>query len=241
MSKICYEDGWDYLVTERHPEIAPFFSRYFDREAILKGDAISRGGRGQTLLYETDGLEVVMRHFRRGGLLGRILKDGFFVFEPHAHRAFDEFRLLEEMRSQGLPVPEPLLAREKNIGGMIVQDILISRIHARDLSFVLRERSLSKTELLRLGSVIKAFFDGGIEHTDLNIRNILLDDEGRFFIIDFDKCFKSHPDAARRRGIVDRLHRSFLKEARRFGDAVHYEDQDFALIESSALNEFEKS
>lgn len=240
MSKVCFEDGWKYLVAESHPEIQAFYARYFDRDAIVKGESQSRGGRGQTLLYSMDGLDVVMRHYRRGGLFGKIFRDGFFGFEPHAHRAFEEFKLLELMRAKGLPVPEPLVAREKNIGGMLVQDILISRIDARDLSYVLRDRALSKTELLRLGSVIKSFFDCGIEHTDLNIRNILLDEEGRFYLIDFDKCFKSDPDAARCKAIIDRLHRSFLKEVRRSGGAVRYNDQDFALIESSALSEAEK-
>ena len=234
--KTLKDNGYEYLINDEAPSAKAPFGRYFDLSDPLLADAVAKGGRGEALIYNAGDMDVVMRHDRRGGLLGRIVKDHFLLCEPHAHRAFDEMRLLYLMEKKGLPVPRPILARERITRCCIVQDIVIGALNARDLSYVMRERSLTRIEMLRLGGMIKAFFEQGVDHTDLNIRNILLDDQGKFYLIDFDKCFLNHPTAKRRAEIIERLQRSFRKEYARFPEVFHYNDEDFALIKGSALS-----
>lgn len=234
--KTVTENGYKYLVNDEEPTAKAPLGRYFDPQDPLLSKAIAKGGRGKALIYNTGSMTVVLRHYRRGGFFGHFVKDHFFLCEPHAHRAFDEMRLLYLMGKKSLPVPRPIVARERIVHGCVVQDIVIGALNARDLSYVMRDRALTRIEMLRLGGMIKAFFEQGIDHTDLNIRNILLDEQGKFYLIDFDKCFLSYPSYKRRAEIIERLHRSFLKELKRYPDAIHYKDEDFVLIEGSALS-----
>jgi 3-deoxy-D-manno-octulosonic acid kinase len=208
--------------------------RLFDAEALRAQGAREAGGRGQALRFSFGGRECFLRHYLRGGLWGRIAGDRFASFMPHAHRAFDEFRMLASMRSEGLPVPEAVAARERGLI-FIRQDIVVGGIDAEDLSRVIAIRELSKDELSALGETIGRFFDAGVMHTDLNIRNILLSKDGRFYIIDFDKCFRKTMGDAERRSVLSRLRRSFLKEIRVTNGRAHYNDTDFALIVSKAM------
>ncbi len=50
-----------------------------------------------------------------------------------------------------------------------------------------------------------------VNHTDLNIHNILIDDQQQVWIIDFDKCYQQSGEAWKQ-GNLDRLKRSFVKE-----------------------------
>ena len=103
-----------------------FYDSFFDRESIDRSEGVtSRGGRGQTLSFTKDGRELVLRHYKRGGLFGKLVSDCFFFFEPHSHRAYDEFTLLNRMLELNLPVPKPVIAREIKSSIGIVQDIVI--------------------------------------------------------------------------------------------------------------------
>ncbi|RND29619.1 3-deoxy-D-manno-octulosonic acid kinase, partial [Vibrio cholerae] len=50
-----------------------------------------------------------------------------------------------------------------------------------------------------------------VNHTDLNIHNILIDDEEKVWIIDFDKC-DVQSGHSWKQGNLNRLKRSFDKE-----------------------------
>ena len=55
----------------------------------------------------------------------------------------------------------------------------------------------------------------GVNHTDLNIHNILIDDKDKVWIIDFDKCHQASEGRWRELNL-ERLKRSFLKEKGKF-------------------------
>ncbi len=231
--RVFKKGQWRYMASEGlGEEMAP---RLFDRQALKAGGARECGGRGQALSFSLGGRGYFLRHYLRGGLWGRVMGDRFLSFMPRAHRAFDEFSLLSWMRSVGLPVPQPVAARETG-RAFIRQDIVVGRIEATDLAEVIAHRLLTQAELSSLGMAIGRFFDAGVMHTDLNIRNILLSKSGDFYLIDFDKCFRTDMDSGKRQAVLDRLRRSFLKEIRRTSGKAHYNDTDFALIESKALH-----
>ncbi len=224
--------AWRYLARDGLGKAEA--ERLLDARALKAGGAKEAGGRGQALSFTQDGRGYFLRHYLRGGLWGRLMGDRFISLMPHAHRAFDEFRLLDWMRGQGLPVPEPVAAREEGCV-LIRQDIVVGGIDAEDLSRVIARRCLTRGECLRLGQTIGRFFEAGVMHTDLNIRNILLSKEGEFFLIDFDKCYRTTMGRAERQAVLSRLRRSFLKEIRVTSGKAHYNDTDFALIESKAM------
>ena len=89
-----------YLVSDTlpHDKDEAYYESFFNREAILASeDTECKGGRGSTLLYKHDSRDLVLRHYCRGGMIGKVISDVFFRFEVHCHRAFNEFRLLENM------------------------------------------------------------------------------------------------------------------------------------------------
>ncbi|MEM9425819.1 MAG: 3-deoxy-D-manno-octulosonic acid kinase [Pseudomonadota bacterium] len=172
-------------------------------------------GRSQAYFLNYAGRQMVLRHFRRGGLIGRFNPDLYFRLGVERSRAMREFDLLGWMRAEGLPVPRPIAARHAPVGLFCRADIITERIsEARPLEDVLRERQLSAVVWQAVGRVVRQMHDHGVYHSDLNCRNILLDDRKQVWLIDFDKCERRAPgDWAQ--GNLDRLQRSLRKESTR--------------------------
>lgn len=206
-----------YLVNSLLPKAQEqaYYEDYFDLAKITSQSKVeTRGGRGQTILFAKDNLNLILRSYKRGGLFGKLVKDKFFKFESHPHRAFDEFRLLLKLKALNLPVPTPIIARQATNLISVKQQIVIERLVGfNDLSYVLSNRNLSEEEYIQIGKCIKKFFEAGVLHTDLNIRNILINDKLEVYVIDFDKCFLLEKlSDNKKQSMLDRLKRSFNKE-----------------------------
>jgi len=227
-----------YLVNESAISLSSTdYEDYFNREKILKDTSVEfRGGRGQTLLYKKDGLELVLRHYKRGGLIGKLIKDKFCLFENHCHRAFDEFYLLAELLKRNLPVPRPIIAKEQRFGLCLVQDIVVERfIGFDDLSYVIAKRALTDEEYESIGLCVKRFFDANVYHTDLNIRNILINNESKVSVIDFDKCFLLNNLSDKlKHSMIERLLRSFHKEISK--NSVFFSEIGFEKLKIASLS-----
>src|SRR5690554_1639504 len=77
------------------------------------GDAarpVGTGGRGGAWFVEGPFGHAVLRKYLRGGLAARISRDLHLWRDPNRSRSFMEFRLLRELRRDGLPVPAPIAA-----------------------------------------------------------------------------------------------------------------------------------
>ncbi len=219
-------------------ECISFYESFFDRVAIEKSEEVTtRGGRGNTLLFKKNGQNLVLRHYKRGGLFGKIVKDNFFNFEPHSHRALEEFALLNKMVELGLPVPEPVIAKEiKTLLG-IRQDIVIKRLEGySDLSYIIAKRDMTEEEYKTIGKTLKKFFDNNILHTDLNIRNILMNPDGKVSVIDFDKCRQTPLTSTSKEKMIKRLLRSFRKEVELTNlHKVFFNESNFKFLSQEAL------
>ncbi|WP_372627419.1 lipid IV(A) 3-deoxy-D-manno-octulosonic acid transferase [Arsukibacterium sp.] len=160
--------------------------------------------------------QLVLRHYYRGGLAGKINKDRFFYQSAIYSRAMQEFSLLQWMRQQGLAVPKPVAARYRQTGVSYQADLLIERIRdARDLATILHnDRALTDSEWQAVGSAIARLHQAGVDHTDLNCRNILLDNHGKVWLIDFDKCRRRLPGDWQQQNL-QRLLRSLHKEQKK--------------------------
>ena len=118
------------------------------------------------------------------------------------------------MYSLGLPVPRPIAAKvDRNHPWSYQNDILIEQIaDAQDLFHYLTKQELTQQQWQLVGKTIKQFHQHGVYHSDLNIHNILLDDNGKMWLIDFDRCEFREPSDTWQQANLDRLKRSLNKE-----------------------------
>ena len=208
-----------------------FEPRLFDPEWLQDEGLVtgSAPGRGSAQFLRAAGHDMVLRHYMRGGLVARVSKDLFLRVPVAASRAMREFELLDWMRGQSLPVPRPLAARFDPSGVVYRADILMERIPgALPLDQHIAQAALGEDTWREIGAVIAAMHLLGVDHSDLNVRNILLDEAGAVWLIDFDKCRRDMPDG-RGQANLDRLLRSFRKLQSQQPD-VHWGERQWNLL-----------
>lgn len=183
-------------------------------------------GRGTVWFLPAGDRTLVLRHYRRGGLIGRLIADRYLREPLACTRAMAEFALLQRMAGWGLAVPRAAGARWQRAGLFYRADILVERIRgARDLSEQLQQAPLTAAEWQAVGAAIARMHAAGVCHTDLNCHNLMRDAEGRVWIIDFDKCEVRSPGAWQQANL-ERLRRSLRKELARLA-SWHWQDTDW--------------
>jgi 3-deoxy-D-manno-octulosonic acid kinase len=187
------------------------------------------GGRGTVVFLRGDDGDWALRHYFRGGLPSRFLKDHFLWLGAGRTRSFREWRLLRRLHAGGLPVPRPIAARYRRRGVGYTADLMTARIPgAEPLSERLALSSLSQVAWRRIGQCLRRFHDAGVFHADLNAHNLLLDEQGTPWMIDFDRGRLRPPGAWRRRNL-ERFLRSLRKlESERPG--IHADAEDWAAL-----------
>lgn len=193
--------------------------KHFDPEHWREvGEVIEpNGGRGSAWFVRDQRCDWVLRHYRRGGLVARLVKDRYLYTGLDQARSIAELNLLHSMAEQGLPVPEPVAARVRRSGLFYRADILVRRLKGtRTLAQGLgKSRSIDWNEL---GNCIKQFHAAGICHRDLNAHNVLLGE--RTYLIDFDRAIKRSGGGWQQQNL-QRLLRSLRKiTGERFDDLV---------------------
>jgi 3-deoxy-D-manno-octulosonic acid kinase len=175
------------------------------------GEALA-GGRGSAWRVRCEGLPAALRHYRRGGLLGGLLGDRYLWTGLERTRPYREFLLTAKLYARGLPVPRPLAARVQRDGPYYRGDLLTGWLpDSRTLDLRLRAQSMRAEDLAHVGAAIAAFHDAGLDHADLNANNILLDEAGQVYVIDFDRGRLSTPSLRIAERNMARLRRSLIK------------------------------
>lgn len=213
------------------PNHQPLIEQLFNCKNFEKSDRLLgfSKGRGITWFLNTQaelGMNVVLRHYRRGGLFGKIVKDRYFFRSIEKTRAYQEFNLLEKMHEWGLPVPRPVAIQIEKGFFCYRADIMLEKVeNTRDLSQILQKENLTAKQYQQIGQLIRQLHAHQVHHTDLNIHNILLDASGRFWLIDFDKCYLDTGNSRWKQENLDRLLRSFHKEQGRLN--IHFSEKDW--------------
>jgi 3-deoxy-D-manno-octulosonic-acid transferase len=85
---------------------------FFDPHCWLQFDAVigQSTGRNTVWFVQAKQQRWVLRHYYRGGLIGKLNKDRFLKVPVPQSRAMAEFQLLQQMHQLGLPVPRPVAA-----------------------------------------------------------------------------------------------------------------------------------
>lgn len=190
-----------------------FNPEYWQQANAVTGQA---QGRGITWFLHAGNNELVLRHFYRGGLVGRFIKDKFFYSGKPKCRAYREFYLLREMYMAGLPVPRPAAFLIKRSGPFYTNDVLLERLpNTCSMVDILSINGIPKECWYSIGKTIRAFHDLNINHHDLNSHNILIDHNYKVWLIDFDQGCKCEHEQKWKENNLLRLKRSLLKERHR--------------------------
>ncbi|MGB1951998.1 MAG: 3-deoxy-D-manno-octulosonic acid kinase [Marinobacter sp.] len=180
---------------------------------------VTTGGRGGAWFIDATPRKLVLRHYRRGGFVARLVEKSYWFSGYESARSLAEFRLLTELKSRGLPVPEPVAALAwKYRLFWYHAAILVERIPG---AVTLPDSSdLSEKSLwIQLGGMIRRFHDHGLNHVDLNCDNILVSGD-EMYLIDFDRCEllperDNRPNSAWKQRNIERLHRSVKKRCQK--------------------------
>ena len=210
---------------------------WFNPEFWLKAGNVSGTSKGRFTTYfiqtqdnQQQPVEMVLRHYYRGGLVRHFNKDKFFFKTPSSSRAVREFDLLSQMWSLNLPVPRPLACQVVSHGfGWFSNDILIERIEgAKDAYNLLLKKDLTPTVWNEIGKTIRLFHDHHVFHADLNIHNILISNQSDITLIDFDRCaFNLSPNDSWKQANLERLKRSLEKE-KTLNAIFYYTEQNWS-------------
>lgn len=194
------------------PQISP---KFFDLDWHRSQSGVlgSAPGRGRAHFLRVDGRVLVLRPFRRGGLIGKLFTDRYLRLGATSSRAFREYSLLEWMFNHGLPVPRPIAARYMPRGLFYRADLVTECIsRSRTLADTVADAALPSGTWAKIGAVVGQMHALGVYHSDLNCRNILLDADMQGWLIDFDKCRRREKGRWQSQNLA-RLKRSLEKES----------------------------
>lgn len=168
-------------------------------------------GRGNTMIVGDGRHEFVLRHFVRGGLPGRLVRDFYVWTGERETRSFAEWYLLAKLYAMGLPVPRPAAARYVRRGPFYTADLLTRRIPAiQSLADRIAQSPGDANFWRKLGAQVQRFHRAGVYHADLNAYNVQLGQSDKLFLLDFDRG-EIRPAGHWQQKNVARLHRSLRK------------------------------
>ncbi|MGO1626131.1 MAG: 3-deoxy-D-manno-octulosonic acid kinase [Halomonadaceae bacterium] len=186
-----------------HAALTPndFAPEVWRRRGLVTGEA---PGRGSSLFITPhiagdnapgSGEQWVLRPYRRGGMAARLSKDRYLWLGAERTRALREIRLTARLYGQGLPVPRPVAVCVTRYGLSYTAALITRRIPGAK-ALASRLEGLTPEQLERdlagvlesTGAMIRRFHAAGLDHVDLNARNILIDADDTPWLIDLDRC-----------------------------------------------------
>ena len=185
------------------------------------------GGRASVSFIRTEEASWVLRHYRRGGLIAKLLDDQYLWLGAGRTRSFVEWRRLAELRNRELPVPAPVAARYVRSGLVYRADLITEELPpSKTLANLMAE--LDAQAWQAVGKTVARFHAQGVHHADLNAHNILLGESGAVYVLDFDR------GRIRARGtweeqVLARLKRSLEKIARQRTEA-RFSDREWGWL-----------
>lgn len=168
------------------------------------------GGRGGVLFVGDDRRRWVLRHYYRGGLIGKLIRDLYFWCGAEQTRAFREWRLLYELRAKTFAVPVPVATRYVRSGMWYRADLITEALPpGRTLAQAIVGATLTDEVWRKVGAAIARLHKAGVHHADLNAHNIVLG-EAQVFVLDFDRG-RIRARGSWEQAVLARLQRSLNK------------------------------
>ncbi|HEU4452258.1 MAG TPA: lipopolysaccharide kinase InaA family protein [Longimicrobium sp.] len=217
------EDGRTRLLVRRGWEDAAAVIANAEREGL----PTVAGGREEHPVVELpDGRRAVIRRYRRGGMVRHFNRDLYFG----GNRAFDELRATEHARAGGVRVPLVIAAMERpaRVAGYRARLATVLVPDACDAAAFLAVApdAGERREVLReAGRQIGLMHEAGVAHPDVNLRNLLVAEEGgarTVYLLDFDRARVLGEPLSRTRR--ERDLRRLARSARKLGAPIDPDD-----------------
>ncbi|MDX2440562.1 MAG: lipopolysaccharide kinase InaA family protein [Desulfobacterales bacterium] len=177
-----YNFGFSYDLSDQHLKhlITLFQTPSKTSDSIL-------GGRRSVLIDDIDDIgSVAVKYYHRGGFVRHLIKKRYLKWGKT--RSQKEYELLQKVRSLGINAPEPIAFAYR--GCLFYQGWLVTKE-------IKQHQTLAKLSLLNekrtrfvMGNVmeqISALIKYNILHVDLHPGNVIIDNQDRIYILDFDK------------------------------------------------------
>ena len=179
--------------------------------AELLTGSLRSGGRGNTVFVGNVPRQFVLRHYMRGGLVGKVVRDTYIFSGADKTRSFMEWRLLDKLASNNMRVPRPAAARYTQRGTFYLADIITVRVpDIVPLSQYIADHNPNEAFWNSVGASINEFHQAGVYHADMNAYNVQIDSDGLLWLLDFDKGELRQPGRWQQE-TLSRLHRSLRK------------------------------
>ncbi len=187
------------------------------------------GGRGGSFRIELYGRPVVLRQYKRGGLIRHISADRYIWLGKSRSRPWREWQMLWQAREAGLPVAKPLGACVWRSGLYYRAALVTAFIEGTEtLAERLSQSVLDHDVWFQLGRLLKSMQSLGFRHADLNANNLLIDHDSKIYVIDFDKGRRMKKLGNWQWSTLYRLQRSLAKIDR--SKNLHYGDDDWQAL-----------
>ena len=160
------------------------------------------GGRTGILSFQLAPMgEVVLKRYRRGGLLGRFLKQNYL--NVGKNRAQAEFEFLIKASLSGVSVPKPVAFLMEGVifykAGLVLEEI---PQHQTLMEICRKTQTAPLSHLEKVRIEVEKLVHARIHHIDMHPGNILVDAQDRIYIIDFDKAYEWKGDKNRLRSLM---------------------------------------
>ncbi len=186
-------------------------------------------GRGNTMFVGNVPRQFVLRHYIRGGLIGKLISDSYLWTGADNSRPFREWRILAKMAENGLRVPRPAAARYCRVGPIYTADLITVRVpEVRALSSWIHDLPGGEQFWRDLGEAIHQFHSHGVFHADMNAHNLQIDCSGKLWMLDFDRG-RLLPPGPWQQKTLSRLHRS-LQKIKSLDPMIHYGQQNWEQL-----------
>ncbi len=149
------------------------------------GETTTLVGRSPLRFIEPD---MVVRTLMHGGVFRHITGKRFL--QPN--RTLRELKVSAYLAAHGISTPEILAVRLIKEGLFYSIDVVSRFIpDSEDLLVHFEKDHTDNLELMKKsGSLIRAIHDLGVYHTDLHIKNLLMDSSGNLWVLDLDKAYQ---------------------------------------------------
>jgi len=183
---------------------------YLESKQALKDTA---QGRGTVHFFEQEDSNLVLRHYHRGGLYSKANKDLFLYTGIPNTRAYRELDVLVYLQSHNIKVASPVAARIVKSGLYYRADIITEQVSdAQELHTLLKLHEVDENTWMKVGKAIARLHQLDVRHDDINVKNVLITDQGEVVLIDFDKCKKQSHGNWKSANLA-RFYRSLIKQS----------------------------
>ncbi len=187
------------------------------------------GGRGGSIKISINGQTAILRQYLRGGKVSSLSKDRYLWSGIKRTRPWREWDIMRCAIDAGMPVPQPLGICVSRSGLLYRAAIITACLeNSETLAEHLMKGVLDQESWYRLGQLLRRFQEHGFRHADLNANNLMIDQQGQFFIIDFDKARKMKNLEDWQWSTLHRLQRSLEKINR--VHTLHYRLTDWQTL-----------